>query len=237
MFAAIDFLPASYREKRLRQRQRVWRRSALGVLLLLIVAGALGQRQTRANLNQTREKLHAHAGRMAAQVGDPDKLKQEITKLDEEANLLAMLRLRVPSTRILAAVANALPQYVTLTEFHLQFEALPPPNRGQAPLPAAAPAPPDTAVKKSLELLDLESLRKTAEETGLYVVLQGIAPDDIVIAGYLATLQQTGVFAEVSLQNIDQELVNRAEMRRFKARLRVKPPQADNATNQSQKKP
>lgn len=237
MFSTIDFLPASYRQMRLRKQQRVWRRCALGALLVLIVAGALGQRQTRAHLDQTKDKLRAHADRMAAQVGDPEKLKQEIVRLDEEANLLAYLRLRVPSTRILAAVTNALPQYVTLTEFHLQFEALPPPP-GRTQQAAAPPVnQPATPEKKSPEQLDLEALRKMSEETGLVVLLQGVAPDDIVIAGYLATLQQTGVFAEVSLQNIDQELVNRAEMRRFKARLRVKSPKVDDAANQSQKKP
>jgi|SRR6185369_2326002 len=230
MFSTIDFLPASYRELRLRQKQRVWRRSALGALMLLIVAGALGQRQTRANLDHTREKLRTHADRMTAQVGDCDKLRQDISRLDEEANLLALLRLRVPSTRILAAVTNSLPQYVTLTEFHLQFEALPPPPVKTQP-PAPPPAnPPATPEKKSPEQLDLEALRKTADELGLYVLLQGVAPDDIVIAGFLATLQQTGVFVEVSLQNIDQELVNRTEMRRFKARLRVKQPQLSSVT-------
>lgn len=220
----IDFLPDSYRQMRLRRKQRVWRRAALGVLLVLIALGAVGQRQTRANLDISRDKVRANAQRMAAQIGDPEELRKEIAFRDNEANLLAMLRLKVSPTRLLATVTNSLPRFVTLTEFNLQYEAVPQPpaNRNQPPAPAANPDP--SAAQKPAEVKDLDDLRKVAEETSMVLYLQGVAPDDIVIASYLAALQQSNLFAEVALQTIDHETVEKAEMRRFKTRLRVKQP-------------
>lgn len=223
MIQDINFLPVKYRQMRLSRQQKVWRRGILAVFLALVVAGVAGQRQTRSHLTQTRNNLRADADRLTSQLLDPQQLRDEVTRLDGQANVLACLRLRVPPTRILSAVTNTLPGFVNLTDFDMKFEPLPaaPVAPGKQPAPSDQPT---AAVEQLAAVKDLTTLLKERDENALFVNLGGIAPDDIAIAAYLASLQKTGVFADVTLLFTDQHAVETSNLRRFGVRLRVHKP-------------
>lgn len=218
----INFLPLKYRQVRQSRRKKVWRRSVLIAFLALISAGVVGQRQMRSRLVLARDNLRSNADRMASQLEDPQRLRDEVARLDGHANVLAFLRVRVPPTRILSAVTNALPRFVTLTDLSIKSEPLPAPAAGRQVVPPANPA--QLATVSPAEK-DLAALKKERDENSLFVTISGIAPHDIAIAGYLAALQRTGVFAEVVLLYTDQQLIEECHLRRFGARLKVNKPE------------
>ena len=55
MIQPIDFLPASYHQKRQAQQKTLWRRGVFVVFVALIAAGAFGQWQSRLRLQTTRD--------------------------------------------------------------------------------------------------------------------------------------------------------------------------------------
>lgn len=215
----VDFLPATYRQTRLKRRQSIWRRSSLVVFLGLIAAGGLGQIEIRRQLVKNRDALRADADRIRSQLESPEELKTRIHRLQVEADLLTYLRIRVPPTRLLTSVARALPRYVTLSEFELRYE--------MPPLVAPTGPPTDPNAQKASKLpreKDLEELKKLNAGTKLCVNVSGTAPDDNAIAQFLKSLEKTGVFSEVTLLFTDLLVVDESNLRRFGVRLLVKPP-------------
>lgn len=216
----VDFLPVTYRLTRLKKRQTIWRRSSLVVFIGLIAAGGLGQIELRRQLVKNRDTLRADADRVRLQLGNPDDLRGKINRLRAEADLLTYLRIRVPPTRLLAGVSNALPPYVTLTEFDLRCE-LP-------PIVAPVGPPNSDAAKSSTRLpreKDLDELQKMAAGTKLCVNVSGTAPDDNAIAEFLKALDRSGNFVEVTLLFTDLLVIDDSNFRRFGIRLLVKPPE------------
>lgn len=215
----IDFLPSRYWRERDQRRRAVFRRGMLAVVLALMTVGAVGQRQMRGRLEQTRDSLHAHAQRMTAQLETPDRLRERIAALDDKANLLTWLHLRVAPTRLLATISRALPQYVSLHELDLRSEA-----RGSSGLTPPAgdatgkPALPESPLRKDLETLQADSARRV-----WCVNLSGQAPDDRAIAQFLTRLKQSGLFAEVTLLYTDRQTWAEGDIRRFAARLELRP--------------
>jgi Tfp pilus assembly protein PilN len=218
----IDFLPPTYLQNRLRKRKMLWHRGAAAVFLLGIIAGTIQQQRTRLALLSRRDQAQQESARMLEQLGKPEPLQEQIRRLDARANLVTYLRVRVPTTRVLAAASNHLPPYVRLTRLELKRESL----------PAAAltlPKPPTTsgAAKDEAKLpeqLDYEKLNAAAAETAQFVLLDGVAPDDVSIARYLAALQRDGLFADVKLLFTEEHVQFGHRLRQFGLRLKLHAP-------------
>jgi len=220
MIQDIDFLPASYRKQQEGRRRTVWRRAALAAFLMLFVTGIAGQRQVRRQLEVRRATLQRTAERMTLQLGNPQLLQDEITRLDRRANLLTLLQLQPRASRVLSTVTGALPQYVSLTDLSLRSEliALSSTRPGRT-----APAGKKDTPAKPPEELDCERLQKEMQERGLVVSISGIAPHDLAIAAYLSQLKKSELFSDIALQYTDQHLIDDQQFRRFAARLTVRP--------------
>ena len=218
---SIDFLPPSYHQERLRHQKKLWHRSVVVVFLVCIVAGTIQQQRTRLALQATRDRLQQEADRMTAQLRSPDTIKQQIRRLDLQARLITHLRLRVPPTRIIAAVANNLPPYVTLTDLTIRLETAPVSPKARDTKPAA---PATTPTTRLAEEIDLDHLHATAREMHVVVTVGGFAPDDVAIACHLASLQAAGLFSEVKLLFTDEHLLHETALRKFGMRLALHPP-------------
>ena len=221
MTPKIDFLPESYHQRRHSHQKTLWRRSLLAVFLALIIIGSLGLKGTNARLQAERDSLQANARAMHAKLGNRANFQQQIVRLDAEANVITLLRVNSSPTRVLAAISESLPRFVTLTEFRLAREKLN--TRVDSP---AAPNPTAAEAQTAPAELDLARLRESSAETVLVASIKGLAPDDIAISKLLAALHSTGFFSDSQLLYTDQENVGELALRSFAIRLTLRRPNA-----------
>lgn len=156
---------------------------------------------------------------MTAQLENPESLRKQIQELDARANLLTFLQVRVPPTRVLAALTNPLPPFVTLNEVSLKNETV-------TVLAVPGELPPAAAAKTvtNPHQADLQRLVDQAKSSELVVTVSGIAPDDVAIARYLAALQDQKLFREVKLLYTDEHTLLEHPRRRFGLRLTLRRP-------------
>ena len=220
MIQTIDFLPTSYHQKRQAHQKTLWRRGVFFVFMALIAAGAFGQWQSRLRLQTTRDGLRKQVADMTIQLAGRDALERKIEQLDCQADLIACLRVRTRPTHVLAAVVSSLPKFVTLTELRAAYDA----NASSALRPSPTDQQQTEAAQKSAAQIDLDRLKEDARQNSLFVTLAGIAPDDVAIAHYLVTLQETNTFDDVQLRYTDQYSLRDHSLREFEIRLRVRKP-------------
>lgn len=225
MVQKIDFLPASYHQDRQKRQRRLLVRGVLLACLGLIAAATFQQRHARARLSERRDRLQSQAQLMLQQIGSAVALRQKIDRLETRANLVTALRMQARPTRILAAVTDSLPRFVSITEFSLASATV-----GSASQPVPEASAKDAAKKLTPEQRDLQRITTESQETARFVSVQGIAPDDVAISDYLAALMAAHVFDEVTLLFTDQHRYREHSMRSFGIRLRIRRPWGGNAT-------
>jgi hypothetical protein len=219
----IDFLPPTYLQNRIRRRKTIWHRGAAALFLAGILAGSVQQYRMRLELQSRRDRVRQDAERMTGQLVQPAVLQKQIERLDAQAELITFLKVRVPPTRILAALSNHLPEYVSLTRFEIKSDALPALGGGP-PKPPPAPANAAPAEAKLPERVDFEKLKAAADGTAVFVIVDGIAPDDISIALWLSALQHEGLFSDVKLLFTEEHQQYGHRLRQFGLRLAVRQP-------------
>lgn len=222
MIPEIDFLPESYKLARERRKRKQWRLVAMMLALVLIGAGSIRQRQICITLADMRDRMRSNVERLTSQVKGAPELTDELTRLDAQVNVVTFLRSKLPPSRIMLVVSNALPEHVMLTQCRVGVELLP---KKPGALAGRRENPGPTSEAKPVDKLpaqqDLEELLKRTDDSGTFVELNGVAPDDGAIAQYLAALNESGLFADVTLQFTDQHPVSDQVVRRFGARLRL----------------
>jgi Tfp pilus assembly protein PilN len=222
MVPSIDFLPATYHLQRQREHKTLWRRMMVFFFLALAVLGTWQQRQIRRKLELRRDELQTKAQGLMQAVPVKSKVTQELNSLETKSLLLTTLELRVPMTRMLAAVTKSLPELVSLNECHAEAGLM---ESSGPSVPAVIPAQISKEKPPPFEA-DLTELRNASSRTAMMVTLSGIAPDDLAISAYLVALRETELFERVTLAFTGQHLVRGENWRNFQIRLQVRNPEA-----------
>ena len=139
---------------------------------------------------------------------------------DSQVNLLTLLRMTVPTSRLHASVTNSLPKYVRLIEMRTHFESTDTKSRKRSRRG-------DKETQESTKLPvehDAEELIENAKNTDIYVWMNGIAPDDIAISQFLRSLEQNETFTDVKLLTTNQYTFIEKQLRSFEIKLRVARP-------------
>ena len=220
MVPQIDFLPATYHVQRQREHKTLWRRMFVFFFLVLAVLGTWQQRDLRRKLEARRDLLQSKAEGLLQPVKEQSRLEERLQELETRALLLTTLELRVPMTRVLAAITSSLPEMVSLNDCQAEtaLKETSPLRSGQMP-----PLPVANKDKKPSPIeADLAELRNAARLSATMLTLSGIAPDDLTISQYLVALRETGLFERVTLSFTGQHLVREENWRKFEVRLQVK---------------
>lgn len=220
----IDFLPESYHKKRQCRQKKTWRRGILVVFMLIIGASTYQQWLQQADLEANRDEMWRRARDMVSQLDNPQKLRHQIRLLDDKANLVTLLRVQVPPTRILASVTNRLPDFVTLTEIQSDYQ--PVGSRSDNQPGTKNKSRDNDSENEAASTIDYDHLKQRRRTTALFVTLSGLAPDDMAVSEYLAGLEQTDDFDDVQLLYTDQHDFRKHPVRKFGIRLRVRTPDA-----------
>ncbi|MBW3540252.1 MAG: hypothetical protein KY476_08275 [Planctomycetes bacterium] len=218
----VDFLPAGYRQERGRRHDRRWRWAVVVVLLALLAAGAIGQRQKLARAEDDLRRLEQTAQQMRTQLQTAEASSARLQVAEARAELAARLQHRICATRLLAAIAGSLPDDVTLSRLELLEERVASDSRRPR-----TPSRTEASVQKPPHQLDLDDLSSRRRETAGVVVLEGVAADDVAISRFLSGLAGTALFDEQRLVFTDSYELQGASFRSFEVRLQVRSPAGD----------
>ncbi len=214
----IDFLPASYHQKRQRQKKSVWRRAVLIVVVGIVVAGSLRQRQVVVNLERRRDSLVMQTELIASQIEDAAPLKQQIERLETRANLRANLQTRISSNRLLAAITNELPEFVSISSYRVLRET----DRSISKRKRRKKDDSEEQSEEQPAAIDLRMLSENRQTSKWVVTVNGIAPDDVAISQYLDRLSRSDLFEQVTPLFTDEYRFRDHRLRHFGVRLTVR---------------
>jgi Tfp pilus assembly protein PilN len=222
----LSFLPDDYLE-----RKRSRRTNAIFASLFVVVVGSVFGAFT-----MTRKSLAALEGEYTAvdnQYAEAAKRIELVRQMQEkqrtmagQAELTAGLLERVPRSHVLAEVTNAMPAGVSLLELDMQ-------SRVRA-VAVAPPRPAGTA--GSITTADAtraaQDTARRAPEPRRYDVfmrLQGVAANDVQVAGFITRLGQSKLFRDVNLviseefKSEDTRGTGGAGVRKFTIELGLEP--------------
>jgi Tfp pilus assembly protein PilN len=194
--ATINIVPDDYVQQRHASRANV-----LYLMLLMAMLGAIGitfgfikmrQRSVQTELVQLNERM-AKAQQQIAQLED---LKEKSKTMMKTMVMTAELLEPVPRSIVLASLTNDLPSGVSSKPSGgSQYK-----NKSAA---ASAPAEPQKTVSTNL-------------------LIKGIAPSDIQVAGFIANLSNSILFDQVSLVESKEVEIEKIKYREFRLSAMIK---------------
>jgi len=220
--AELDFLPASYRQKIHKRQKQIWRRGILGVFLLLIIIGSLQQQRTHRQLQLQLQKLQGQVRSLLDPLDNPQQLQADIEDLDRQCNLVSQLKMRVATTRLLQAISLQRPEFVSLSDVHLEYETAVQPPKSNKTTGGKQAKPQDKQESSDPFVIDLEQLRGERESQNLIVVVSGLAPNHLAVSQYMAALQQVGHFKQLRLVSNEPYVFANHKLQSFTIRLQVR---------------
>jgi Tfp pilus assembly protein PilN len=215
----VDFLPEDYIEKKAQQRANV-----ICLCLFLVVLAGVGcgfaiteKRQGR--IDNRVEEVSAQMRKASESLKQLDVLEGKRTEMMKKASISASLMEPVPRSLLLATTTNDLPTGVSLTEFKL----------------VSKDAKPKSTTGKSSRSRNKKSRRTSSAKGGsnqtivepvkwqTTIEIVGISPTNMQVAGLIANLNKSSLFAEVNLIYSEEHVLQEENVRKFKLEVILNP--------------
>jgi len=227
----IDFVPNDYVQQRESSRANLMYLVLFGVLM-----GAIGVTFSILKMRQkavARElaSVNARMTKAGDQITQLEDLRSKSMAMMKTMVMTAELLEPVPRSVVLACLTNNLPGGVSLLDVKLEEKELKEPAAkpgttsqyqkaaaNAKPQPASAKAA--TAAKPASPTASAGADKRPPTETT--VEIEGIAPSDIEVAGYIARLGSAILMDNVALVQSKERVINDARFREFKLKARLK---------------
>jgi len=210
--ATINFVPDDYVQQR-----RASRANVLYLMLLMAMLGAIGitfgfikirQRTVQAELAQLNNRM-AEAQQQIAQL---EELKTKSKTMMKTMVMTAELLEPVPRSIILASLTNNLPSGVSLLDFGLEEK--------ETQVYKVSAQKTGSRYNKSTANATASEPQKTVTTT---LLIKGIAPSDIQVAGFISRLSDAILFDEVSLVESKEIEIEKIKYREFRLKAVIQP--------------
>ena len=210
--ATINFVPDDYVQQRQASRANV-----LYLMLLMAMLGAIGitfgfikirQRTVQAELAQLNNRM-AEAQQQIAQL---EELKTKSKTMMKTMVMTAELLEPVPRSIILASLTNNLPSGVSLLDFGLEEK--------ETQVYKVSAQKTGSRYNKSTANATASEPQKTVTTT---LLIKGIAPSDIQVAGFISRLSDAILFDEVSLVESKEIEIEKIKYREFRLKAVIQP--------------
>lgn len=210
--AATSFLPADYVQAKEQRRTNLICLSLFSLVLATVILAFLvtdRQRQEARRLQHQTDQAYTLA---AERLDQMDTLQQQKKQLLRKAQVTAQLLEKVPRSRILGELTNALPSGCGLLELSLETKTL------KVSPPAAA-----TAMEQARQAAQAKK-KEAAEDQMIQDVslkLIGSAATDVQVAQLLARLSSNPLFRQVTLSYSEQKTIDDRSVRKFQLDMKI----------------
>ncbi|MBI1369397.1 MAG: hypothetical protein GC162_12180 [Planctomycetes bacterium] len=214
----LSFLPEDYVERRIERRTNIICLSLFAVVLAGVVGAYLVTNRHRADVRKQREVINASYTDAAKRLEQLDELHQRKEQMLRKAQITSMLIEPVPRTFLLADLINRMPKSLSLFDLQMASKVVKPVS------PVATKSALSQRHKGGLggynsNAPDKDKDKKDEEPVPEYIVnvtISGVAPTDVQVAQYLASLQQSALMSDVNLVYSEEIKIDEASMRKFR---------------------
>jgi Tfp pilus assembly protein PilN len=213
----IDFLPERYREKHARRKARLIQVSILVIFALSVTAAAAGQLALRKSIEADLTRVQPYYTQAMSHHAELNDLRNRLLRAEEVAELYSHLQQHWPRTQLLAAVVEAMPESVALTELTIGIQA--PPRAETRSVVNKSKAQADAQLSDAGR--DLRDLRERIDGQVSVVDITGRSRDAAELHAFVAKLDQHPLIQSAKLESLESG--TDGEEGTFVVRLTVRP--------------
>lgn len=217
----MSFLPEDYIERRVELRTNVICLTLFGVVLAGVLGAYFVTSRQRAEVLEHQQAINASFTEAAKRISQLDELQAQKRRLLQKAQVASTLIEPVPRSNLLAELINRMPASLTLTDLELKTKKV----QGVvsvAPPKGSALSAATSAAKKNAAANPVEAVPDVPQYQ-VDVSLIGIAPTDIQVAQYMASLARCELLTNVDLSYSEETRIDELSVRRFRIDMRLDP--------------
>jgi Tfp pilus assembly protein PilN len=199
----IDFLPARYRERRSTRNSHLWRLVVLAAFGAAVGATAVGQQLLKNSAAAQVAAVDAQLPLATAKNGQFSTLQRQLAEARASAQLYAYLQHPWPRTRIMALLAEPLPDEVTLTEVSIARESLDDAQRETSGRPRRRRETDEDDARLTPAERDLQQLRDEFDKRRSIVRITGRTTSIASLHEYVAGLAASPLVAKAELSSLE----------------------------------
>lgn len=214
--ANMSFLPEDYLEKRSQRRTNILNLGLFVVVMGAVIGAFLVTDRQRDEVRALKERVDQQFEEAARRLMQLDELQQRKQQMLHKARITATLLERVPRSLILAELVNDMPMPLSLLDMHMETKVIKSPSRSASTAlqaakerKAAKQGAPETPPEPELP------------PTEVSLVLTGVAPTDVLVAQYMATLSQSPMFKDINLIYSEEANISGNLLRKFNIELKL----------------
>lgn len=218
----MSFLPEDYVERRIQRRTNVICLSLFGVVLVAVVAAYFVSRGERDDAIAEQQRLTEAFNEAASRINKLEQLQESKRDLLHKARVTASLIEPVPRSNLLADLTNRMPGSASIAELEMESKKITQPKANANKGLSAAQK---QAAKKKGQAEDTENKppKPEAPEYRTSLTLIGLAPTDIQVSQYMASLARSPLMREVDLVYSEEKQVDDVTLRRFRIDMQLDP--------------
>ena len=221
----VSFLPEDYVSRRIEMRTNVICLSLFGIVLFAVIGAYMVTAGQRSSVLNKQQQINDEYAEAAKRIGLLDELQSQKKEMERKAVLTATLIEPVPRSNLLAELINRMPSTMTFEELEMKSTKIAPEN----PLASSQKGTALAAAKKNAAKKDdkdnKKNMPKKIEVPRVRVTLSliGLAPTDIQVAQYMASLARCNLLQEVDLVFSEEARLTDESMRRFRIDMQINP--------------
>ncbi len=208
-----SFLPEDYLQKKITVRTNAICITLFALVMVGVVGAYLVTDRQRGEVRGLQAQVDNDFREAARRIEQLDQLQKDKKLMMQRRKVAEVLVEKVPRSVILAELTNIMPSTLSLLEFDMQTKVL-----------KTAPRP-KTAIQREAQKnrSQRDKLAKPDEPqvkpTELTLTLVGVAPTDLEVSQFLASMNEHILFENIYLQYSEDTSVQDQQMRKFELEL------------------
>jgi Tfp pilus assembly protein PilN len=208
----LSFLPEDYVERRKEHRTNLICLTLFVVVLVGVVGAYFVTTRQRSEVRVLRQQVNAAYTEAGRRIEQLEKLQQQGQQIMNKAQVTVTLVEKVPRTFLLADMINRMPQSLSLLEAKLTSKA------GKPPV-IAVMDPKKSAMANAKKKAEPRPEDLLPPPQVVSLTLVGVAPTDVQVAQYIASLGRSPMFQDVNLVYSEETKIELTPMRKFRIEM------------------
>jgi len=217
-----SFLPEDYLDQKAEHRTNMISLSLFGIVMVSVFAAFLVTNRQWSHVRQARASINSQYEDAAGQIKRLNELERQKDQMLTKARLAAALVERVPRSILLAELINRMPPRMGLLKIELKSDKLKPAVRRATGTTGSLKRPVRARSRRQIAKDRGEDKPQVAvPRYRVKIKLVGVAPTDIEVSRYIASLNAHPLLKEVTLQYSEERKIGNSYMRQFEINMEL----------------